>query len=346
MKALKIILSIVGGLLALWMLLGLFAKKDYLIERSTEIDAPREIVHEQISFFKNLKNWSPWHVYDPNMKTSIEGTDGAPGAKYIWSGNDEVGSGHQLIKAITANRVDVEVMLNDFSTSPAYFQLEEMGKKTKITWGMNMHVPFPWNAFSMLTDVNSFVGKDYENGLANLKRVCEQIAHPKYRGYEVVEADMPVTNYAGVRQVVDFADIPQFFAENFSKAMEEATKSGANMAGAPCGFFWNFDTITMKTDMAAAIPLDKQVKLGSGVQAFSLGGPKALVVEYFGPYEKTAEAHYAMDDYMAEKKLRSIPPVIEAYITDPAAEPDTAKWLTKVIYFVEPKPDSTSVEKK
>ncbi|MBK7936140.1 MAG: SRPBCC family protein [Lewinellaceae bacterium] len=162
MKALKFLLYAVLGLLALWLLLGLFARKEYHIERSTEIDAPITVVHEQISFFKNFKHWSPWNVYDPNMKTSVEGTDGQPGAIYHWTGNDKVGTGQQTLKAVTPNRVDMDVTFSDWGTSPVYFTLEEKGKKTNVTWAMEMHVPFPWNAFAMLTDVNAFVGKDYE----------------------------------------------------------------------------------------------------------------------------------------------------------------------------------------
>ncbi|MBK8192876.1 MAG: SRPBCC family protein [Lewinellaceae bacterium] len=191
MKALKFLLYAVLGLLALWMLLGLFARKNYHIERSTEIDAPIELVHEQVSFFKNFKHWSPWHVYDPNIQTNIEGTDGSPGAIYTWSGNDKVGKGNQVLKSVTPTRVDLDVSYNSWGASPAFFQLEEKGKKTNITWAMDMHVPFPWNAFAMLTDVNAFVGKDFENGLVNLKKVCEDIAHKIYRGHEVFEADLP-----------------------------------------------------------------------------------------------------------------------------------------------------------
>ena len=348
MKALKIILFIVGGLLALWGVLGLFAKKDYRIERSTEINAPREVVHEQLSFFRNLKNWSPWHVYDPDMKTSIEGTDGTPGVKYLWSGNDKVGTGYQLMKSITPNRIDIDVDWG-WGVSPAFFSLVETpSKRTKVTWAMDMHVAFPWNAFAMLTDVNAFVGKDFENGLINLKRVCEQIAHPKYRGYEVAKVDFPLTHYAGVREEVAFQDIPAFFEKNYPKAIEYAAKSGAQMSGPASGFFWTFDTIAMKTDMAAVIPLNKQLKPkpADSISVFAIGGKKALVIEYFGDYAKTAEAHYAIDDYMAEKKLQSIPPAIEEYVTDPGEEPDTAKWLTKVIYFVEPKADSTATKKE
>lgn len=343
MKALKILLYIVLGLGALWMLLGLFAKKEYHIERTAEINAPREIVFEQVHLFKNFKNWSPWHVYDPNMKTEITGTDGEPGARYSWVGNDKVGTGHQVMKSVTPGRVDIDVDWG-WGPSPAFFGLTETAdKKTNVIWAMDMRVAFPWNAFAMLTDVNAFVGKDFENGLANLKKVCEQIAHPRYRGYEVAEANLPVRYYLGVRKEVNFPEIPTFFSENLPKMMGLVTEQNLTMDGAPSGLFWSYDEQAGKTDMAAAIPVTEQKKT-EGAETFPVGG-KALVIEYFGPYEATSEAHYAMDDYMTEKKLRSIPPAVEEYITDPSTEPDTMKWLTKIIYFVEYNPDSLAIEK-
>lgn len=340
MKALKILLYIVLGIGALWMLLGLFAKNEYHIERSAEIDAPRELVFDQVRLFKNFKNWSPWHVYDPDIKTTITGTDGEPGAVYSWSGNDKVGTGNQTIKSVTPGRVDFGVKYSDWGTSPAYFILEEKGQKTNVTWAMDMYVPFPWNAFSMLTDVNAFVGKDFDNGLVNLKRVCEQIAHPKYRGFEVMVADMPLKYYTGIRNVVDTAEISDYFGENIPKIMGLITDEKLTPAGAPAGLFWTWGA---QTDMAVAIPVAENKKI-SGTQTFPISG-NAIVIDYFGPYMNTMEAHLAMDDYMAEKKLRSIPPVIEEYVTDPSTEPDTMKWLTKIIYFVEPQSDSTAVEK-
>lgn len=340
MKALKILLYIVLGLGGLWMLLGIFARKDYRIERSAEINAPREVVFEQVHLFKNFKNWSPWHVYDLNMKSEITGTDGEPGARYNWAGNEKIGTGYLLLKTVTSTRIESDVDWG-WGASPTFFTLEEIaGKKTRVQWVMDMHIAFPWNAFAMLTDVNAFVGKDFENGLANLKRVCEQIAHPKYRGYEVAEADLPLKNYLGIRNMVDTAGVATFYTENLSRIMEMITDKKLTPAGLPSGLFWTWGA---ETDMAAAVPIaENAVKLDSA-QIFPLGG-KALIVEYFGPFEKTVEAHLALDDYLLKKNLQSIPPVIEEYVTDPSTEPDTMKWLTKIIYFVGPKTDSTSVK--
>lgn len=339
MKILKILAYLVLALGAFVLILGLFAQKDYHIERSLEMDAPQDVVYEYARYFKNFEAWSPWAALDPNMKTSITGTDGAVGAMYQWSGNDDVGEGKQTITALTPDRIDMEVnFTRPFkTTSPTYMSFKADGKKTTVTWAFDMHVAFPWNGFAMFTDVDAGVGVDYERGLKNLKKNCEEIAHKKYRGYEVADLEMPVRFFAAIRKTVTFADIPTFFGDNLGKIMEQVQKAGATLAGAPSGLFWSYDEQAGKTDMAAAIPMAEDKKPGGGCSVFPVGGHRALVIEYFGPYEKTGEAHLAMDEYMAEKGLQNIPPAVEEYLTDPGQEPDTAKWLTKVIYFVEPK---------
>lgn len=348
MKIVKILVYAVVGVAALWMLLALFAKKEYHIERSLEVDAPKALIHEYARYFKNFNTWSPWAHLDPKMKTSITGTDGEVGAVHKWVGNDDVGEGQQTITALTSDRIDMEVkFLRPFeSVAPSYMAFKENGKKTLVTWAFDMHVAFPWNGLAMFTDMDAGVGADYEKGLKNLQKICEEMAHKKYRGYEVATAELPLKYYVGVRKTVPFPDIPAFFGTNLPKAFAEIQKLGAAPAGGPSGLFWTYDEQAGHADMAAAVPAAEEKKPGAGFSIFPVGGHPALVIEYFGPYEKTGDAHYAMDEYMAEKGLQSIPPVVEEYITDPGQEPDTAKWLTKIIYFVEPKAAATTEEKK
>lgn len=341
MKALKYLFYVIFGIGAFWILMCLFAKKAYHIERKIEIEAPRVVVYEQIRLFRNFTNWSPWHFMDPNMAISIEGPDGTAGTVYKWdSKNKSVGSGFQKIVSVTPGRIDYLV---DFGLvpSPSYFLIEGDSMLTKVTWAIEMHLPFFMRAGGMLTDLNAYVGKDYGNGLANLKKYCEALSPIRYRGYPIKQMDRSPVFYAVVRDTVDFQNISQFFADNSAKTKLAAEKAGAKMVGRPSGLFWTYDTLGMKTDMAAAIPLDKQVKLGDSLKIVSLGG-RALVIDYLGDFAKTSDAHSALTDYMTEKKLQLVPPFMEEYVTDPAQEPDTAKWLTKIIYFVVPKIDSTA----
>jgi effector-binding domain-containing protein len=344
MKALKILLYVVVGLVVLFLLMGLFAKKDYRIERSTMIYAPRDTVFEQVRYFKNFHAWSPWSKIDDNMQWSVEGADGEVGAVYRWKGNDDVGEGAQTLKSVSPERIDIELAFKEpwENTVPTWFELLEKGDSTKITWIFDMKIPFPWNGLAMLTDVNSFVGKDFERGLGNLKKLCENLAHKKYRGYEVLIEKVPESYFLGVRGTVAFDSMKLFFDSAFALVNGGIPANKLTVAGPPTNLYWMWDTLSKTTDMAVAMPVSAAVKKPvGGVVSYTLpAADSALVINFYGKYDSIGNAHYAMDDYMREKKLVNVPPVIETYITDPTKEPDTLKWLTRLIYFVKPASDT------
>ena len=72
-----------------------------------------------------------------------------------------------------------------------------------------------------------------------------------------------------------------------------------------------------------------------GFTSLEVAGGKALLVDYYGDYARTEEAHVAIDKYLNNHNLTFRFPVIEQYVTDPELEPDPSKWLTKVVYFIE-----------
>lgn len=347
MKALKYLIYFLVGLAVLIGALGIFAKNKYHVERKIEIDAPRSLVYDQIRLFKNFNEWSPWVKYDPNIKVTYSGADGEPGASYSWAGNKDVGEGIETLKTVGPDRLELELKFIkpiEF-TAPVFFNISGDSLKTAVTWGFEPNLPFPVNIWAMFTDVDKAMGPDYEHGLGFLKRRCESMAHKKYHGYEIGEEEIPLAYYLGIRKEVDIPEISPFYMENIVKVDSFVQKEKLTPLGSPVGLFWTFDLKTGKSDMAAAIPVKEDKKPPAGMQAYKMGGTKALVVEHLGSYEKISEAYKAMDDYMAEFHLRSIPPGIESYVAAPLNEPDTAKWITKVIYFVEPAPDSTGIKK-
>jgi len=344
MKILKILLFIVIGIVALFAIMGIFAKHEYRIERSTTIYAPRDTVLQQVRFFKHFHAWSPWSKIDDSMQWSIEGTDGEVGAVYNYKGNGDVGEGRQIIKSITPNRVDIDiVMVKPWQrTIPTWFEMTEKGDSTEVLWVYDMYVPFPWNGMAMLTDVNSFVGKDFERGLGNLKKLCENLAHKKYRGYEVLVESVPESYFLGIRGLVPFDSMKIFSDSSFALVNDAIAANNLTAAGILTNLYWSWDTLVKAADMAVAMPVAASVqKLTGAASLFTLpAADSALVINHYGKYDSIVNAHFAMDDYMLEHKLVNIPPVVEMYITDPSKEPDTLKWLTRLIYFVKPKTDS------
>jgi uncharacterized protein YndB with AHSA1/START domain len=104
MNIIVIILLIIIGLVGLLLIIGLFTKKDYVIERDVIVNKPRNDVFKYVRFIKNQDFYSKWVMSDPNMRKNYSGTDGTPGFIYAWdSAQKETGKGEQEIKRIVDN---------------------------------------------------------------------------------------------------------------------------------------------------------------------------------------------------------------------------------------------------
>ena len=170
-------LYVVGALFLLFVILALIAPKSYHVERSIMISKPLPQVFNYLRCIKNQNDWSPWKKKDPNMKQEFIGTDGEVGFISKWEGNKDVGTGEQEIVNIIDNQI-VEAQLRFFkpwkSESDAFTKVsEESNGQTKVTWGFSGKNKVPINIFMMLYNVDKHVGKDFEEGLSELKTILE-----------------------------------------------------------------------------------------------------------------------------------------------------------------------------
>ena len=176
MSILYIILYIVLGIIALILVLGLIAPKNYHVHRSIVINKDRTSVFEFLKYLKNSEKWSPWEEKDPNMAKQFKGTDGEVGALSAWQGNKDVGEGEQEITKIVADE-RIESELRFFkpwkSTSDAYLSVDDADGGTKVTWGFSGKHPFIGSIFMLFMNMDKAVGTDFEKGLAKLKGELE-----------------------------------------------------------------------------------------------------------------------------------------------------------------------------
>jgi len=101
----------------------------------------------------------------------------------------------------------------------------------------------------------------------------------------------------------------------------------------PGGLFYKWDETNGTTDMAASIPVKESIEI-AGTNLHTIPAGKAIQVDYYGDYAGSAEAHYAIDEYMNDYGILSNVPIVEEYVTDPTEEKDPKKWLTKITYYI------------
>jgi hypothetical protein len=173
-----IFLYIFIGLIALLIFLALIAPKKYEVNRSVIINKSLPEVFQFLKLVRNQDQWSPWKKKDPSMKQESIGTDGEVGFIAKWEGNKEVGTGEQEILHIEHNQ-QISTQLRFLkpwkSVSDAYIKVTEVGEnQTNVTWGFAGNNPVPMNIFMLFFNFEKAVGKDFEEGLADLKDILEK----------------------------------------------------------------------------------------------------------------------------------------------------------------------------
>jgi effector-binding domain-containing protein len=345
MKVLKTIGVLLLSLFAIAMILMLVVPAKQHIERTIIINAPVSVVYKHLSNPATFYNWMVWCRKDTSIRTAVsdEASD-VPGATTFWIGNPET-SGKGMIEFISM-KVNREIEHKVTFLEPrkekakSEFKLLDANGQTKLTWEFDLATPRPRNILNLFTSLDKKLGDEFEEGLINLKAIIEKTgvasAALNARSYAVQPMNFPATSFAVYQQEkVNRSDIPSFYATHLPRIYEEVMTVKAT-PGSPSGLFYVWDEANQQSDMAAAIAVPAGTQIDNNdIQIVDIPASKAVYIDYYGDHSQTAQAYKSIDKYLLANSLKQKAPVIEQYITDPAIEKDTAKWLTKIIFLVE-----------
>ncbi|SFF92291.1 Polyketide cyclase / dehydrase and lipid transport [Duganella sp. CF458] len=168
-----------GLILVVVLILGLAMMQpdSFKVQRSTVVKAPPAKVMAYLNDFHQWTAWSPWEKKDPDMQRTFEGAASGKGAVYAWSGNGEVGQGRMEIvdnQAPTQLAIKLDFIKPFASSNRAEFALQPQGETTVVTWTMTGPSPFVTKVMGVFFNMDKMIGKDFEQGLAQLKEVSEK----------------------------------------------------------------------------------------------------------------------------------------------------------------------------
>jgi uncharacterized protein YndB with AHSA1/START domain len=176
-EIIAIIAVVLAIAIAIVLILAATKPDKFSVQRAVAIRAPAEKIFPLINDFHQWGSWSPYENKDPAMKRSYSGPAGGKGAVYGWEGNKNVGSGRMEILETSAPS-KIVIKLDFFAPfeghNTAEFTMLPQGDATTVTWLMHGPAPFMNKMMQVFMNLDHMVGKDFEVGLANLKRITEK----------------------------------------------------------------------------------------------------------------------------------------------------------------------------
>jgi Polyketide cyclase / dehydrase and lipid transport len=152
----------------------------FRVRRAIAVKASPERIFPLINDFHQWASWSPWEGKDPSMKRSYSGAGSGKGAVYGWDGNKNVGTGRMEILEAGPSKIVIKLdFLKPFEAhNIAEFTLLPQGEGTNVVtnvvWEMHGPAPFMSKVMQVFMNMDNMVGKDFEAGLANLKKLTEK----------------------------------------------------------------------------------------------------------------------------------------------------------------------------
>lgn len=328
MKILKYLLFLVFILLVAFLLYVIIQPSKYDVKRSKLIDAPANLVYNQINNIKHWDKWGPWHDTDSTIVTTYSENTIGVGAKSSWTSKDGPGS-MELVNTVPDKSVDLKMQFGNYEPTDIYWKLDEVEGGTNVTWGMkNDNNPFMFKLFGVLSGgMDKMLGKMEEDGLNNLEKVVlEQIKNmpkPNYKLSEVEDLELPAATFIGYKQNTS-TDLTH---EEFTKLyMEYLPKVGAYAASklkpdayTPGTYFIKWDQQTKEAEYYIGVLLKEKLAPAEDMTSIDIPAGKAVKISKLGNYGTgDYEAHLAIEEFMKSKNLESNgTSVWELYVNDP-----------------------------
>jgi uncharacterized protein YndB with AHSA1/START domain len=149
---------------------------DFRVARTRTMNAPAERIFALINDFRNFGRWSPWEKLDPAMQRTLSGPPSGSGAVYEWSGNGKAGAGRmEITESIPSSRIQMTLdFIKPFKAhNVATYVIEQQGSSTTVTWTMSGPANFISKLMQVFVSMDTLVGKDFDEGLDNIKRLVE-----------------------------------------------------------------------------------------------------------------------------------------------------------------------------
>ena len=147
---------------------------EFRVERSLRIAVPADELWPLVSELRAFNRWNPYERKDPLIKGQYAGAASGIGSRYSWA-SDKVGTGSLEIIGLQPGR-SVQMKLDFLKPFEAHNQAEFALRPTPdgatdVSWRMHGPANFMSKLIGVFIDMDKMVGRDFEDGLQNLRDI-------------------------------------------------------------------------------------------------------------------------------------------------------------------------------
>jgi len=318
------------GIIAVIVVIAYLLPKTYKVERSIVIQSNPEVIYGLTSNFDLWHLWVTWtKEFDTTAVFEITGSAGKVGTTWKWTG-EKLGQGEMTARELIPGQLVAYDLAFDNGKymSKGKIVIEQLGDSCKVSWFDEGDLGYNPLSRYMGRFMDRMMGPDFEKGLAKLKMISEIRANwPK-----IEEVVIPAQTVIMIMDSAGPSEYEKIMGKAYTELYGFLKEAKLVQKGYPFATYLRWDSVTMFSVMNICIPVEQADKGKGRIRVMNL--PEQLVVKavHHGAYNKTEPVYRALAQYIIEAGKTEVGGPSEIYITSPAIEKDTTKWVTHIVF--------------
>lgn len=303
----------------------------YKVERTRVINAPTEVVFENINEYRNWQGWSPWYEKDSTMVSSFPEKTSGIGASYSWTGKDGNGT-IKTISVIPNKQIIQQLDFNSGSLPTVNWSFNPIENGTKVSWEMTGKNSFPEKIYWLFKGgAEKNMNPIFDRGLELLdKKIARDLEKHSFEikglsmfggGYYLYQSTSCKIQDMGDKLPVMFGEIQKYMAEN-----------NLESSGKPYAIFHKWDEDNRSTMFSACIPVNEKIITSGNVLNGYLEPQKTFKLVFKGDYKFSEDAWkttYEAISSLGFEAIENVEP-FEVYKVSPNETANPSKWVTEI----------------
>ena len=262
----------------------------YDVKRTRLIKAPVSLVFNTVNEYKTWEKWGPWYKQDESIVVQYPEKTSGVGAGYSWTSVKDRG-GHIKTLSVKDNKsIEQRIFFDGRDESDVYWNFEETGKGTALTWGMKGDIDFLGKLYFLFSgNPDEFMGEMLAEGLQNI----DTYVHKEMDKHSITSNG--VVEYTGgyfiyVSKECSFDEMGTAMDKMLPKVLIYAIKNQYPRAGAPFTLYHKYDEKNKVVSFSSCIPVRERVDPGEDIALAYMESGKYYKTTLQGAYKFSDEA--------------------------------------------------------